>query len=197
MPGFASSESNTGIISERHLERIERMVDEARERGCDVRALEAGGEMPSDKRQLPISLVLDPPDDIALMREEVFGPVLPVKGYDALEQAVEYVNSGERPLALYVFSKDEQVAQDVLRDTTSGGACVNAAAVHGALPSLPFGGIGQSGTGRHHGIEGFREFSNLRGVFVRGDGDMIEAFAPPYGEIAEAVVGAAFQGPAQ
>ena len=67
----------------------------------------------------------------------------------------------------------------MLRRTTSGGACVNSAAVHGALPSLPFGGIGQSGSGRHHGIEGFREFSNLRGVFVRGEGDLIEAFAPP------------------
>jgi coniferyl-aldehyde dehydrogenase len=85
------------------------------------------------------------------------------------------------------------VADDVLRRTTSGGACVNAAAVHGALPSLPFGGIGQSGSGRHHGIEGFREFSNIRGVFVRGEGDLIEAFAPPYGDTAQAVVGAAFE----
>ena len=78
----------------------------------------------------------------------------------------------------------------MLRRTTSGGACVNSAAVHGALPSLPFGGIGQSGSGRHHGIEGFREFSNLRGVFVRGEGDLIEAFAPPYGPTAQAVVDA-------
>ena len=84
--------------------------------------------------------------------------------------------------------------QDVLRRTTSGGACVNCAAVHGALASLPFGGIGQSGSGRHHGIEGFREFSNLRGVFVRGEGDLIEAFAPPYGPAAQAVVDAALGG---
>jgi coniferyl-aldehyde dehydrogenase len=71
---------------------------------------------------------------------------------------------------------------------------VNSAAVHGALPSLPFGGTGQSGSGRHHGVEGFREFSNLRGVFVRGEGDAIEAFAPPYGPTAQAVVDAAFGG---
>jgi len=137
--------------------------------------------------------VLDPPDDLALMQEEIFGPILPVKAYDELDDAIGHVNAGERPLALYVFSKDERVAEEVLRRTTSGGACVNAAAVHGALPSLPFGGIGQSGTGRHHGIEGFREFSNLRGVFVRGEGDMIEAFAPPYGATAQAVVDAAFE----
>jgi coniferyl-aldehyde dehydrogenase len=193
MPGFSSSESNTGIITNRHLERIQRLIEDAESHGCDVRPLEEGGEMDPDRRQLPMSIVLDPPDDLALMQEEIFGPILPVKPYDALEEAVEHVNAGERPLALYVFSKDEQLADDVLRRTTSGGACVNAAAVHGALPSLPFGGIGQSGSGRHHGIEGFREFSNLRAVFVRGEGDLIEAFAPPYGPMAEAVVGAAFE----
>ena len=122
--------------------------------------------------------MIDPPDDLALMQEEIFGPILPIKAYDTLDEAIGHVNAGERPLALYVFAKDEGVADEVLRRTTSGGACVNSAAVHGALPSLPFGGIGQSGSGRHHGIEGFREFSNLRGVFVRGEGDMIEAFAP-------------------
>ena len=143
-------------------------------------------------RQLPISLVIDPPDDLALMQEEIFGPILPVKAYDELDEAIDHVNAGERPLALYVFAKDEAVADDVLRRTTSGGACVNSAAVHGALPSLPFGGIGQSGSGRHHGVEGFREFSNLRGVFVRGEGDLIEAFAPPYGPTGQAIVEAAF-----
>jgi coniferyl-aldehyde dehydrogenase len=193
MPEFHSSESNTGIITDRHLGRIESLISEAQERGCDVRALEEAGESDPDRRQMPMSLVLDPPDDLALMQEEIFGPILPVKAYDELDEAIGYVNAGERPLALYVFSKDEKVADDVLRRTTSGGACVNSAAVHGALPSLPFGGIGQSGSGRHHGIEGFREFSNPRGVFVRGEGDMIEAFAPPYGATAEAVVGAAFE----
>ena len=193
MPDFCASPSNTGIITSRHLERIQRLLADAQARGCDVRALEEGGEVSPDTRQLPMSIVLDPPDDLALMQEEIFGPILPVKAYDELDEAIGHVNAGERPLALYVFSKDEQVADDVLRRTTSGGACVNAAAVHGALPSLPFGGIGQSGSGRHHGIEGFREFSNPRGVFVRGEGDLLEAFAPPYGATAQAVVGAAFQ----
>jgi len=192
MPDFYSSQNNTGIITSCHLERIRRLIEDAQTRGCDVRPLEESGEIDPDTRQLPMSIVLDPPVDLALMQEEIFGPILPVKAYDELDEAIGHVNAGERPLALYVFSKNEQVADDVLRRTTSGGACVNAAAVHGALPSLPFGGIGQSGSGRHHGIEGFREFSNLRGVFVRGEGDMIEAFAPPYGATAQAVVGAAF-----
>jgi coniferyl-aldehyde dehydrogenase len=194
MPGYCESDSCTGMISSRHLARIQGLLEDARARGCDVRPLEEAGDFDPSARQLPISLVIDPPDDVALMQEEIFGPILPIKAYDSLDEAIDHVNGGERPLALYVFAKDEGVANDVLRRTTSGGACVNSAAVHGALPSLPFGGIGQSGSGRHHGIEGFREFSNLRGVFVRGEGDMIEAFAPPYGPTAQAVVDAAFAG---
>jgi coniferyl-aldehyde dehydrogenase len=194
MPGYCESDSCTGMISSRHLARIQGLLEDARARGCDVRPLEEAGDFDPSARQLPISLVIDPPDDVALMQEEIFGPILPIKAYDSLDEAIDHVNGGERPLALYVFAKDEGIANDVLRRTTSGGACVNSAAVHGALPSLPFGGIGQSGSGRHHGIEGFREFSNLRGVFVRGEGDLIEAFAPPYGPTAQAVVDAAFAG---
>src|SRR5947208_5514312 len=187
------SRSCTGIISSRHLERIEQLLEDARGRGADVRPLEDAGEAGRASRQLPMSLVIDPTDDLGLMQEEIFGPVLPIKAYDSIEQAVQYVNGGERPLALYVFAKDEKLAYGVLRGTTSGGACVNSAAVHGALASLPFGGSGQSGSGRHHGLAGFREFSNMRGVFVRGEGDMIEAFAPPYGPHAQAVADAAFE----
>ena len=196
MPGYCESGSCTGIISSRHLERIQGLLEDARARGCDVRPLEEAGDFDPAARQLPISLVIDPPGDLALMQEEIFGPILPIKAYDTLDEGIDYVNAGERPLALYVFAKDDAVADTVLRRTMSGGACVNSAAVHGALPSLPFGGIGQSGSGRHHGIEGFREFSNLRGVFVRGEGDLIEAFAPPYGPTAQAVVDAAFAGAA-
>ncbi len=190
--GYCESDSCTGIISARHAERMQRLLEEARASGCDVRPLEEAGDFDPATRQLPISLVIDPPDDLALMQEEIFGPILAVKPYDSLDEAIGHVNAGERPLALYVFAKDEALADDVLRRTTSGGACVNCAAVHGALASLPFGGIGQSGSGRHHGIEGFREFSNLRAVFVRGEGDLIEAFAPPYGPAAQAVADAAF-----
>ena len=188
MPGYSTSESCTGIISEGHLERLQRLLDQAREQGCDVRALEPEGRPDPATRQMPLSLVIDPPDDLALMREEIFGPILPIKAYDNLDEAIEHANGRERPLALYAFAKDEALAADLLSRTTSGGACVNAAAVHGALPSLPFGGVGHSGLGRHHGIEGFREFSNLRAVFVRGGGDLIETFAPPYGPAAQAVV---------
>ena len=186
MPDYASSADCAGMITERHLERITAMVDDARAAGA--RIVELGGEANRAARQLPLTLVVDPPAGLRLMEEEIFGPVLPIIPYDDLDDAVELVNAGERPLGLYVFSRDERVADDVLRRTTSGGACVNVCAVQGALPSLGFGGVGQSGTGRHHGIAGFREFSNARGVFVRGTGDLVDAFLPPYGPMAQAIV---------
>lgn len=190
-PGYASSEDCTGIISERHMERIRRLLEEAREQGAQVVAL---GEEEGDPRtrRMPMSLIIDPPESLGVMREEIFGPLLPVKPYDSVEEAIEYVNSGERPLGLYVFSGDQSAAQQILDRTVSGGAAVGACAAQGALPSLGFGGVGYSGSGRHHGIDGFREFSNPRGVVFRGEGGALDAFLPPYGEQTEALLKSIF-----
>ena len=190
---YSRSSDCTGIITERHLDRLLGLLDEARERGAEVIQLDEQGELDRDTRRMPAYLVVDPPEDVGIMREEIFGPILPVVSYDSIDQAIAQINAGERPLALYVFAQDEELAEKVLRETVSGGACVNACATHGALPSLAFGGVGQSGSGRHHGVEGFQEFSNPRGVFVRGEGDLLDAFTPPYGPEAQAVVDAAFQ----
>ncbi len=192
---YAASGDCTGIITERHLERIEAMLEQARASG--TRMVSLGGEGDRATRRLPLVLVIDPPKDLRIMQEEVFGPILPVIPYDDLGEALADINAGERPLGLYVFSKDTEIAESVLRQTTSGGACVNICALQGALPSLGFGGIGQSGSGRHHGIEGFREFSNPRGVVVRGTGDLADAFLPPYGPMTQAIVDSVFDAAAQ
>ena len=157
-----------------------------------ARVVSLGGEGDRATRRLPLQLVVDPPESLRISREEIFGPILPVIPYDDLDEALAELNAGERPLGLYVFSKDTAVAEHVLRQTTSGGACVNFCAVQGALPTLGFGGIGQSGSGRHHGIEGFREFSNPRGVVIRGTGDLADALLPPYGPVAQAIVDSVF-----
>ncbi len=189
--GYSRGADCTGIISERHLDRLLRMLQQARDAGYEVVELEDGGAVDRATRRMPLSLVVNPGDETDLMREEIFGPILPVIGYDAVDDAIARVNAGERPLGLYVFGYDAATTDRVLQQTTSGGACVNACAVQGALPSLAFGGSGTSGMGRHHGIEGFREFSNPRGVVVRGTGDLIPAFAPPYA-MGAAVADAAF-----
>jgi len=192
---YATSADCTGIITERHLERIEAMLDQARASGA--RMVSLGGEGDRAGRRLPLVLVIDPPKELRIMQEEVFGPILPVIPYDDLAEALAEINAGERPLGLYVYSKDAEIAESVLERTTSGGACVNICALQGALPSLGFGGIGQSGSGRHHGIEGFREFSNPRGVVVRGTGDLADAFLPPYGPLTQAIVDSVFEAAAQ
>src|SRR5258706_15507349 len=115
------------------------MIDEARAAGARMVSLVGEGDRAT--RQLPLLLVVDPPKDLRIMQEEVFGPILPVIPYDDLQEALAEINAGERPLALYVYSKDTEIAEGVLQQTTSGGACINICALQGALPSLGFGGI--------------------------------------------------------
>ena len=181
VPGYSRGDDCTGMISTRHLNRISDMLAEASGTQCRIVSLEDdAGEIDRATRRMPLSLVIDPPATLRIMQEEIFGPILPVVPYDDLETAIAAVNAGERPLGLYVFGSDPAVTDKILADTVSGGACVNTCAVQGALPSLGFGGSGMSGMGRHHGIAGFREFSNERGVVIRGEGDMISAFYAPY-----------------
>jgi coniferyl-aldehyde dehydrogenase len=187
LPHYSRGSECTGIISHRHLDRLQDLLNEAKTRGCQIVPLEADAQVDRESRRMPLFLVIDPPSDLGIMRDEIFGPILPILPYDDVVQAVRRVNAGERPLGLYVFGEDEQLIQEILNQTTSGGAAINACAIQGALPSLAFGGVGLSGMGRHHGIEGFREFSNPRGVVVRGTGDIIDAFYPPQNKAATVV----------
>ena len=187
LPNYSRGIECTGIISLRHLDRLQDLLSEARNRGCRIVTLESDGLADRATRRMPLSLVIDPPPDLRIMREEIFGPILPIVPYDDWAQAVTMINAGERPLGLYVFGEDMALNERILRNTCSGGAAINACALQGALPSLAFGGVGMSGMGRHHGIEGFREFSNPRGVVVRGTGDIIDAFYAPHSKAAAVV----------
>jgi coniferyl-aldehyde dehydrogenase len=195
LSNYAQSADNTGIISERHMQRINTMVSDAEKAG--VKSIKLGGDAAKEnpKRQLPLTLLVNPGRDLSVMQEEIFGPVLPIIPYKKLEDAIDEINEGERPLGLYVFSDDIAAANKVIDNTNSGGAAINCAAMQGALPSLGFGGSGNSGMGRHHGIEGFREFSNPRGVFTRAEKneDLINAFMPPYAAMGEPMAEAAYK----
>jgi coniferyl-aldehyde dehydrogenase len=188
LANYSSGADCTGVISDRQLQRNLRLLDEAQAQGSEVIQLDVQGALDIEKRRMPVSLVIDPNDRLGIMQEEIFGPMLAVKPYDSLNEAIAYINRGERPLALYLFTKNREIVEQVQNKTTSGGFCVNACAAHGAVHSLGFGGIGHSGTGRHHGIDGFREFSNPRGVFIRGWGGIVDkVFAPPHGRFAQRV----------
>ncbi len=174
-PNYPQSEACTGMISERHLDRVGALLAEAEAGATRVIKLEGQDGARSEKRQMPIALVLDPPSDLRIMREEIFGPILPVIPYDEVEEVIPRINEADRPLGVYVFGDDVATIDHILSETSSGGAAVNAAAIQAGLKALGFGGVGMSGMGRHHGEDGFREFSNQRGVVVRGEGPNFDA----------------------
>jgi coniferyl-aldehyde dehydrogenase len=168
-----------GIISERHVARLNRLIDEARASGAQV--IQIGADLQAGQRDMPFYLVVNPSDDLALMQQEVFGPILPIKTYRDTADAIATLNRGDRPLGLYVFAKDRAFIDQVTEQTHSGGVAINTAALQAGQPSMGFGGSGASGMGRHHGEEGFREFSNPRGYFERGAGGTLDWIIPPYG----------------
>jgi coniferyl-aldehyde dehydrogenase len=180
LPSYTSNPQSTGVINERHLERLLGYIQDAKAKGATVVELSGSGVNRTD-RKLPFTMVLEPPEDTDVMCNEIFGPILPLKTYISIDEVIAYVNAHDRPLALYIYTKDRRLADQVLKRTLSGGACVNAAAIHAAVPSLPFGGIGNSGMGRHHGFEGFLTFSHQKAVFKSGFGFNPKLLYPPYG----------------
>src|SRR5208282_2037111 len=154
------------FVTERHYRRIAQYVAEAKASGTRVIEINPGREaLPPETRKLPPTLVIEPDENLSVMRDEIFGPVLPVKTYRGLDQAIDYVNRHPRPLALYYFGADAGKRDEVLRKTISGGASVNATLFHFAAENLPFGGVGASGIGAYHGEFGFQTFSHRKGVF--------------------------------
>lgn len=143
-----------------------------------VKVIQIGETMKPGSRAMPFYVVVNPPDDLPLMRNEIFGPI---KTYKTTQDAIAYVNRGDRPLGLYVFAKDRAFIDQVTQNTQSGGVAVNMIALQAGQPSMGFGGNGASGMGRHHGEEGFRGFSIARGYFERGAGSTIDWIFPLYG----------------
>lgn len=170
---------STGVISERHLARLTLLVEDARSGGAEV--IQIGTTPQPGQRHMPFHLVVNPARDRAVMREEIFGPILPIVTYRSTRDIVDFIQAGDRPLGLYVFSQAPAFIDEVTRNTHSGGVAINCIAVQAGVPSMGFGGVGASGMGRHHGEEGFREFSNPRGYFERKPGSLIDWILPPYG----------------
>ena len=159
----------TGLIDDRARARADALRREAREAGVEIREARPGGP----------AVVVDPPDHLALWREEVFAPLLPLRPYDDVEEVIA-AEAGATPLAAYVFGRDAAEARGVLARIRSGGGAVNAVVMHLAAHDLPFGGIGTSGQGAYHGRRGFREFSHERSVLTAGPGPWRRLLLPPY-----------------
>ncbi|WP_342118790.1 coniferyl aldehyde dehydrogenase [Pseudoduganella sp. OTU4001] len=183
-PQFGGNEQYTSIISERHHARLQQLVRDAEAQGATVVRLGEG----SGRRMAPV-LLLDVTPDMAVMREEIFGPLLPVVPYDTLQQAIAFINERERPLALYWFGRNRSNCSKVLKSTISGGVTINDALWHAAQENLPFGGVGASGIGAYHGEHGFLAFSKQKPIYRQARLNGFGLFRPPYGRVFDALAG--------
>ena len=187
-PTFSDNQQYTSIVSDGHYERIQHLLGDARAKGARIIEVNPHNEDLSSARKIPPTLVLDVTEDMAIMREEIFGPVMPVMSYDNIDDALKYINDHERPLALYYFGDDSAERDRVINNTTSGGVCVNDTLFHLAQEELPFGGVGPSGIGSYHGLRGFQTFSHEKSVFYQSRFNSTGLFRAPYGKVFETMI---------
>ncbi len=182
------SRDYTSVINPAAYRRLLETLDEAQARGATVIPLLPGPARDDARHRLAPHLVLDAPADCALLQREIFGPILPVLPYDDVQQVIDAVNEGQRPLAFYPFTHDRALLQRLLDQVMSGGVSVNDALFHVAQADLPFGGVGESGMGHYHGREGFETFSKMRPVFHQARWATTALMAPPYGRRIEQMI---------
>jgi len=171
------------IVNAGHHDRLTQLLGDERSG-----RMHSGGAFDADDRYIAPTVFVDPDPGAALMQEEIFGPLLPVVAVDSIDEAVAFVNDRAKPLALYVFSDDDDIVDDVLARTSSGGVGVNNTLLHIAPPDLPFGGVGQSGMGAYHGQAGFDTFSHLRSVYDRGVRPDPSVIYPPFRGLKERLI---------
>lgn len=185
-PGGPTSSDYTAIVNDHHHARLSSLIADAREKGAQIRSIGRNPEQAGQRAHtLAPTLVLNATDDMRIMQEEIFGPILPVVGYRGIDAAIAYVNARPRPLALYYFGSDREERNKVLTQTTSGNVTVNGTLLHIAQDDLPFGGVGPSGMGAYHGIEGFRSMSHSKGIFEQGRWNAATLLRAPFGALAD------------
>ena len=182
----ASQESSYArIVNERHFNRVKGYIDEAVANGAKV---EAGGDFDETQDYIAPTLISNVSNDSKLMTEEIFGPVLPIMSYRDIDQVINEINSREKPLALYIYSSKRKNINHVINNTRAGGTCINQNAVHFFNTNLPFGGSNNSGIGKAHGFEGFKAFSNDRGILKQHMPNALEMLLPPYNNFKQKLI---------
>jgi aldehyde dehydrogenase (NAD+) len=173
---IAKSKDYARIVNAKHFNRIKNLVDDAVLKGANV---EFGGQMIAEENFIAPTLLTNVKDDMSIMQEEIFGPVLPIIEYSDLNDVISYIANREKPLALYIFSGDRKQKDFIMANTSAGGTIINDTLIHYGYPGLPFGGVNNSGIGKSGGHFGFIEFSNQRAVIEQKLGTL-KMFYPPY-----------------
>jgi coniferyl-aldehyde dehydrogenase len=185
-PTLAANPDYTSVINEKHHARLTSYVDDAKAKGATVIEVNPANETLDPKaHKLVPTLIVGATDDMLVMQDEIFGPILPIQTYKTLDEAIDYVNDHPRPLALYYFGHQKARLEKVLTHTISGGVSVNATMLHVAQDDLPFGGVGPSGIGAYHAREGFETFSKKKPIFYQSRVNSAGLLAPPFGKAVE------------
>ena len=188
-PDGPAGEDYTSIINERQYARLQALLDDARSKGATVREVGANAsEAHHRMHNLAPTVVTGATDRMRIMQEEIFGPILPVLAYRELDEAIAYVNAHPRPLALYFFGGNGPNRRKVLSLTTSGNVTINSTIAHYLVDDLPFGGVGPSGIGAYHGVEGFKALSHAKGIFQQGRWNLSALALPPFGSVANLII---------
>ena len=191
-PTLLANDDYTSVVNGRNFERLQGYLADAKEKGAELIEVNPGNEdfASSNGNKMPLTIVRNVNDDMKVMQEEIFGPILPVKTYKNMDDAINYVNDHDRPLGLYYFGSDKAEEAKVLNRTISGGVTVNDVLFHNAMEDLPFGGVGPSGMGNYHGMDGFKTFSHMRAVYRQPGMDIakLSGFKPPYGKSTHATL---------
>jgi coniferyl-aldehyde dehydrogenase len=191
-PALLANDDYTSVVNGRNFERLQGYLIDAKEKGAELIEVNPAGEdfAASNGNKMPLTILRNVTGDMKVMQDEIFGPILPVMTYDSIDQAIDYVNAHDRPLGLYYFGQDKAEEAKVLSRTISGGVTVNDVLFHNAMEDLPFGGVGPSGMGNYHGIDGFKTFSHARAVYRQSGLDVgkLSGFKPPYGRPTQATL---------
>ena len=192
-PTLLENEQYTSVINDRHYQRLTGYLEEARARGENVVTINPANEDFSQQQgthKIPPTLITEPAEDLKMMEEELFGPLLPIRTYREFDETIDYINSKPRPLAAYYFGDDRVEEQAVVKRTTSGGICVNDVIMHIAQEDLPFGGVGPSGMGAYHGLKGFQTFSHAKSIYRQTNINVAKlgGMLPPYGKATESTI---------
>ncbi|MEH6583258.1 MAG: coniferyl aldehyde dehydrogenase [Halioglobus sp.] len=192
-PTMLDNKEYTSVINDRHYDRLNSYLAEAEERGVKTIAINPANEDFSAQqgtRKIPPTLIAEPTDDMKVMQEELFGPLLPIRTYKEFDETINFVNDNPRPLAAYYFGEDKKEEEAVLTRTTSGGVCINDVIMHVMQEELPFGGIGPSGTGSYHGFQGFKNFSHAKSIYRQANINVgkLGGMLPPYGKATESTI---------
>ncbi|MDE0756665.1 MAG: aldehyde dehydrogenase family protein, partial [Pseudomonadales bacterium] len=183
-PTIKDNPDYTSIVNAHHFERLQGYLEDASAKGAKLVELNPAAEdfSQQEHRRIPPTLALDTSEDMQLMQDEIFGPILPVRQYNELSEALDYVNSKDRPLGLYYFGADKAEETRVLTQTTSGGVTINDVIMHVGQEDLPFGGVGPSGMGSYHGHDGFKNFSHSKSIFTTSKviSKLAATMRPPY-----------------